>query len=81
MAQFVADSLTEKGFTVDMVDNAPEGTYEKIEIYQIDSEKTATAAKLAKLYGVTIKKSAPPASVTGETDFLIIIGDASAVRS
>ena len=81
MAQFVADSLTEKGFTVDMVDNAPEGTYEKIEIYQIDNEKTATAAKLAKLYGVTIKKSAPPASVTGETDFLIIIGDASAVRS
>ena len=81
IAQLASDSLTEKGFTVDKIDNAPEGTYEKIEIYQIDNEKTATAAKLAKLYGVTIKKSTPPASVTGETDFLIIIGDASAVRS
>jgi len=81
VAQLAADSLTEKGFTVDTVDTAPEGTYAKVEVYQINTEKTATAAKLAKLYGVTVKTTAPPVSVTGEIDFLIIIGDASVVRS
>lgn len=80
VAQTAADTLTEKGFTVDLVDNAPDGTYGKVEVYQINSEKPATAAKLAKLYGVTVKTTTPPATVTGETDFLIIIGDASAVR-
>lgn len=80
VAQLASDSLTEKGFTVDMIDNAPDGNYSKVEIYQINGEKTASAAKLAKIYGVTVKTSPPPASVTGETDFLIIIGDASVVR-
>lgn len=82
VAQLAADSLTEKGFTIQAIDNAPEdGTYAKVEVYQINTEKTATAAKLAKLYGVTVKKTTPPVSVTGETDFVIIIGDASVVRS
>lgn len=80
VAQTASDSLTDKGFTVDSIDTAPEATYEKVEIYQIDTEKNLTAAKLAKLYGVTIKTTPPPVSVTGETDFVIIIGDASVVR-
>jgi len=81
VATLAAESLTEKGFTVDSVDNAPDGTYAKVEVYQINTDKTATAAKLAQLYGVTVKKTTPPVSVTGETDFVIIIGDASVVRS
>jgi len=28
-----------------------------------------------------VKKTTPPVSVVGETDFLIIIGDASVIRS
>ncbi len=81
VAQIAADSLEDKGFIINSVSNAPEAKYAKVEVYQINAEKTATAAKLAELYGVTIKKTAPPVSVTGETDFVIIIGDAAAVRS
>ncbi|MFY9228446.1 MAG: LCP family protein [Candidatus Microsaccharimonas sp.] len=75
VAQTEADMLAEKGFIVDSVDNAPDGTYEKIEIYQITMDKTASAAKLKQLYGVTMKMTTPPVSVVGETDFVIIIGD------
>ncbi len=74
VAQTEADSLTEKGFTVDIVDNAPDGSYPKVEIYQINKEKTASAAKLKEMYGVTPKTTTPPISVVGETDFVIILG-------
>ena len=79
VAQDEALELEEMGFVVDEIDNAPEGDYNKIEIYQISAEKTATAEKLESLYGVEVKTSTPPVSVVGETDFVIIIGDASAV--
>lgn len=75
-AQTKADELANLGFIIDSVDNAPEGSYPAVEIYQIDLEKEASAAKLKELYGVTIKKTAPPVSVTGETDFVVIIGSA-----
>ena len=80
IAQLGADALSAKGFTIDSVDNAPEGTYGRVEVYQVNAEKTATAAYLAKLYAVTVKTATPPVSVTGETDFVIIIGEASVVR-
>jgi LCP family protein required for cell wall assembly len=73
-AQIEADKLEDLGFVIDTVGNAPEGTYGRIEIYQIDMDKTKTAAKLQDFYGVTVKTSAPPVSVVGETDFLIIVG-------
>jgi LCP family protein required for cell wall assembly len=75
-AQIEADKLEDLGFVIDTVGNAPEGTYGRIEIYQIDMDKTKTAAKLQDFYGVTVKTSAPPVSVVGETDFLIIVGSA-----
>ena len=74
MAQTEADKLSNKGFLVDDVDNAPEGTYPAYTVYQIDSKKPLTAAKLKSLYNVTLLTSAPPVSVVGDTDFLIIIG-------
>lgn len=80
VAQKVADSLEAKGFIIDSVDNAPDGTYATVEIYQISTDKTATAAKLKEIYGVAPKTTAPPVSVTGETDFVIIVGSASLVR-
>lgn len=76
VAQTTAADLEDKGFIVESVDNAPDGTYGDVEIYQINAQKTATAAKLKELYGVTLKTTAPPVSVTGETDFVIIIGKA-----
>lgn len=80
VAQTTADSLEKMGFTIDSVSNAPKGTYKPIEIYQVNSAKTATAAKLKQLYGVDPVATTPPVSVTGETDFVIIIGDASVVK-
>lgn len=81
LAQTLADNLETAGFTIDEVGNAPKGKYEKIEVYQINKDLTGTAAKLKDMYGVTLKTTTPPVSVTGDTDFVIIIGDASAVPS
>ena len=81
VGQTVADSLEAKNYTIDEVANAPEGTYAAYEIYQIGEGNTATAAKLAELYKVTIKKTAPPVSVTGATDFVIIVGKDPAATS
>jgi hypothetical protein len=81
IAQLAANSLEEKGFSIGDIDNAPEGTYGKVTIYQINADKTASAAKLKQIYGVTPLTTTPPVSVTGETDFVIIIGDVSAVQS
>jgi anionic cell wall polymer biosynthesis LytR-Cps2A-Psr (LCP) family protein len=79
VGQSVADTLTNQKFTVDEVANAPEGEYAEVEIYQIGTGNEATAAKLKQLYGnVTIKTTAPPVSVTGETDFVLIVGKAPA---
>jgi anionic cell wall polymer biosynthesis LytR-Cps2A-Psr (LCP) family protein len=75
-AQTVADSLTAKEFNIDEISNAPAGTYDPIEIYQINPKDTATAAKLKEIYNVTIKTTKPPVSVTGNTDFVIIVGSA-----
>lgn len=78
MAQTEADKLIAKGFTVDMVGNAPDttdgSTYPAVTVYQRTDKKPLTVAKLKNLYGVTIKTTTPPVSVVGDTDFLIIIG-------
>jgi anionic cell wall polymer biosynthesis LytR-Cps2A-Psr (LCP) family protein len=76
VGQTVADTLTKQGFTIDEVTNAPEGEYADIEVYQIGDGNTATASKLKELYGITIKTTTPPVSVTGETDFVVIVGKA-----
>ncbi len=81
LGQTLADLLETANFTVDEVGNAPDGTYEPIEVYQINKSMTATATKLQKMYNVTVITTAPPVSVTGETDFVIIIGNASAIES
>jgi LCP family protein required for cell wall assembly len=77
LAQIEADKLSAKGFTISGVDNAPEGTYDDVEIYQIGDGMTATAAKLKSMFGVEIKKSTPPVSVADGTNFVIIFGKAS----
>ncbi len=80
LGQTLADSIETAGFTVDEVGNAPTGTYAPIVIYQINKDLTATAAKLKEIYGVTPLTTKPPVSVTGDTDFVIIIGNASAIK-
>lgn len=76
VAQIEADKLTDLGIEVSTVQNAPTGTYEAVEVYQVNTALTATAAKFASLYGVTIKSTAPPVTPTAGVDFVIIIGKA-----
>lgn len=74
VAQTQADALEQAGFNIGLVDNAPEGSYEDIEIYQIGDGNSATAAKLQSRYNVTIKTTAPPVLGSAEADFVIIVG-------
>ncbi len=76
-AQALADSLTAKGYSINTVDTAPSGTYPPITIYEITTDKTATAAALQQLYNVTPITTTPPFSVVGNTDFVIVIGTAA----
>jgi len=76
VARTFADKLIAQGFTVDDVADAPDGTYEDVEVYALNDENPKTTEKLESLYKVTVKTTAPPVSVTGETDFVIIVGKA-----
>lgn len=81
VAQQEADKLTTQGFTVTGVDNAPEGSYGKAKIYQIGTGMSATKAKLESIYGVKASAEMPPVTVTGDTNFVVIIGQAPASQS
>lgn len=74
VAQKEADKLTEQGFTIDSVANAPQGSYGDFEIYQIGDGMPATKAKLESLFGVTTKTTAPPAGAGPGTNFVVIVG-------
>jgi len=72
--QAQADKLRAEGFIISSVDNAPVGTYDSVEIYQIDASKTATIAKLKELYPKAIvKTTTPPVAVNAGTSFVIIV--------
>lgn len=69
--------LAELGLTVSLIDNAPQGTYRPVEIYQVTDGNPATKKKLEKTYGTTATQSTPPVAVDGTTDFVVIFGEAS----
>lgn len=81
VAQQEADKLTTQGFTVTGVDNAPEGSYGKAKLYQVGTGMPATKAKLESMYGVKALTETPPVTVTGDTNFVLIIGQASTSQS
>lgn len=73
--QSKADALKTEGYNVTVVDTAPDGIYDKVEVYQIGTtDNAATATKLAEKYKVKLKKTAPPVEVTGDVKFVIIYG-------
>lgn len=74
LAQSEADKLSLSGFTISSIDNAPSGTYEEVEIYQIGNGNIATANKLTETFKVTIKTTAPPVTVDEDVKFVIIFG-------
>ncbi len=73
-AQVESDKLAKQGLLMGPIANAPDGSYGRVTIYQIDKTKTATAAKLKEIYGVTPLTTKPPFTVTGDTAFVVIVG-------
>lgn len=73
-AQTKADELTDKGYNITSVGNAPDGSYPKVMVYQIGNDKPATAKALAKLYSVSIKTTKPPVSIGSDVNFVVIFG-------
>ncbi len=76
-----SDELTAQGFTISAIDNAPDGTYGRVEIYDVTKKKPATKSKLEKIFSAKTKKNQPPISVTEGTDFVIIFGQANSTNS
>ncbi len=83
VAMVESNQLTEKGFSIVATDNAPEGVYGDVEIYQIEgTDKPATKAKLKSLYGVKdAKTTTPPILVNAGVNFVIIIGKDRAAQN
>lgn len=74
VAQTEADKLTEAGFIVSGIDNAPEADYKDVEIYQIGTGMTGTKAKLKSAFGVEVKTTDPPVAVGADVNFVIVFG-------
>lgn len=74
IGQKEADKLTAEGFTITKISNAPAGTYEPVEVYQIGEGMPGTKAKLESYFGVTVKTTAPPVNSAAGTNFVVIIG-------
>ncbi len=75
-AQREADRLTELGLTVDLVGNAPQGTYTTNTVFQVDpkGKQPLTVAKLQSLFSTDVKVPTDmPFQVPETTDFVIII--------
>ncbi len=81
VAQTEADKLEQQHFTVTTIANAPAGEYPAYAVYQIGDGNEGTAAKLKKLYNVTVKKTAPPITAPAGTKFVVIIGSQPASPS
>jgi LCP family protein required for cell wall assembly len=74
VAQTEADKLTEAGFIVSNVGNAPEDSYDDVEVYQVGTGMSGTKAKLKSAFGVEVKTTAPPVTVAADTNFVVIFG-------
>lgn len=81
VAQAEADKLEKQDFTISKIGNAPSGSYGKATIYQVGTGMTATKAKLEEIYGTKVNTATPPVTVTGDTNFVVIIGQASAAST
>lgn len=74
VAQTEADKLTEAGFIVGDIANAPEAKYGDVEVYQVGEGMTGTKARLQSAFGVTVKTTAPPIEVSDDVNFVVIFG-------
>lgn len=74
-AQVEADKLENQNFIIDSVTNAPEGSYEAVEIYQIGENTSGTVEKLRSIYpNAVVKTTAPPITVDDTIGIVLLIG-------
>lgn len=77
LAQRQADALVKLNYNIGSVANAPDVIADKVQIYQLDSAKTATAAALAKRFGASVQTGAPSGYTSPDNaDFVLIVGAA-----
>ncbi len=69
--------LEQEGYTVSIIDNAPEGVYEEgTTVYAISGNKNGTKKLLEEYYGTTTKPTEElPTTITPSYDFIIILND------
>ena len=69
--------LEEKGYTITLIDNAPEGEYEKgTSVYVVNPEKAGTKRMLEEEYNYEPKgKDELPTSIEPKYDFVIILNN------
>lgn len=77
VAQAEATKLEGEGFTISTIDNAPAGTYDAVEVYQVGTGNAATAKALRELYGLdSLRTGTPPVAVSENTAFVVVVGRA-----
>lgn len=76
VAQREADDLKSRGYIISATDNAPDGSYEAVEVYKIGDGNSATADALAKRYDVSVRNEKPPIAVADDVSFVIVLGQA-----
>jgi LCP family protein required for cell wall assembly len=74
VGQREADALTAEGFMISSTENAPEGTYGTVDIYQIGEGKSVTRSKLESLFSTKVKTIPVPFEVAEGTNFVVIFG-------
>jgi LCP family protein required for cell wall assembly len=74
--QSEADKLEAQGLIIGDVDNAQAGSYEPVELYVVDTAKTATLDKIKAQYSdLVIKTTNPPIEVNDPSvGFVLVIG-------
>jgi anionic cell wall polymer biosynthesis LytR-Cps2A-Psr (LCP) family protein len=77
-AQTEADKLKADGLIIGIINTAPTGTYNPIDIFVIDKTKTATLAKLKSIYpNAVINTTSTPVNVDSSTGFVVVVGPAA----
>jgi hypothetical protein len=75
LAQEEANKLKAAGFRIGSVDSAPTEFNGVVEIYQLNSEKSATASALVAKYGVSLSTGAPAEYTPSDgADFVVVVG-------
>ncbi len=81
-AKLEADRLSDTGFTIAAIENAPKATYADREVYaRSTTAKPGTLQKLQSLYGTVNTTGIEKFTVPTAVDFVIVVGKANATQT